>query len=107
MSLDVTLTETRPVDVYSANITHILVEMAKEADLYMFIWHPDEIGITEAYELIRPLTVGLNTLRGDPDRFKAFNPRNDRGSYDDLVEFVEDYLAACIKSPDADVSVYR
>lgn len=107
MSLSVTLTKPRPEEVYSANITHNLVEMAKGADLYMFIWHPDEIGITEAYELIRPLTVGLNTLRGDPDRFKAFNPPNGWGSYEGLVEFVEAYLTACIKSPDADVSVYR
>lgn len=93
--------------VYSANITHNLVRMAKEAGIYMHLWRPEEIGITKASQLIEPLAAGLNTLALDPDAFQKLNPSNGWGDYDGLVQFVRDYLAACQKWPDADVSVYR
>lgn len=107
MSLDVRLTATRPTTVYSNNITHNLNEMAQEAGIYEHLWRPDEIGITKASELIEPLYKGLVLLKSDPDRFKAFNPSNGWGNYNSLVQFVEDYLAACQEDPDAEVSVSR
>lgn len=107
MSLDVILTATRPTTVYSKNITHNLAEMADKAGIYEHLWRPDEIGITKASELIEPLYKGLVLLKSDPDRFKAFNPSNGWGNYNSLVQFVEDYLAACQEDPDAEVSVSR
>jgi hypothetical protein len=107
MSLDVSLLERRPVEVYSANITHNLGGMAKEAGIYMHLWRPDELGITKAHQLIEPLRKGLDVLKAEPDRFKALNPPNGWGSYDGLVRFVEDYLAACVAKPEATVDVDR
>jgi len=107
MSLDVSLLERRPVEVYSANITHNLGRMAKEAGIYMHLWRPDELGITKAHQLIEPLRKGLDVLKAEPDRFKALNPPNGWGSYDGLVRFVEGYLAACIAKPEATVDVDR
>jgi hypothetical protein len=46
-------------EVYTANITHNLNRMAKEAGIYKHLWRPDEIGITLAGELIEPLQSGL------------------------------------------------
>lgn len=93
--------------VYSANITHNLNRMADEAGIYHHLWRPDEIGVTKAAELIEPLKVGLELLKSDPDRFKAFNPSNGWGDYEGLVSFVERYLAACKEYPEAEVSVSR
>lgn len=107
MSLDVHLMETKPCDVYWANITHNLTKMANEAGLYKALWRPDEIGVTTAKELIPLLKEGLERLEADPEKFKAFNPSNGWGSYEDLVEFVRDYLKACKESPDATVRVSR
>jgi len=107
MSLDVTLTAVRPIDVYSENITHNLGKMAEQAGIYQHLWRPDEIGITKAEQLIIPLTTSLELLISDPERFKAFNPSNGWGSYDGLITFVQNYLAACFDNPDADVSVCR
>ena len=107
MSLDVWLTAVRPTQVYERNITHNLNTMADEAGIYKHLWRPDELGITKASQLIEPLTKGLELLRSDPERFKAFNPPNGWGDYDGLVDFVAEYLKACIDHPDADVGVSR
>lgn len=93
--------------VYSANITHNLINMADEAEIYKHLWRPDEIGITKAAELIEPLSAGLALLKSAPERFKKFNPENGWGTYDGLVAFVENYLAACEEYPTASVRVSR
>ena len=107
MSLDVYLTAVRPTEVYSRNITHNLNKMAMEAGIYEALWRPEEIGIVRADQLIEPLTVGLEKLKADPERFKEFNAPNGWGMYDNLINFVEDYLEACIKNPDAEVRACR
>jgi|SRR5215475_11939134 len=107
MSLDVHLTATKPVMVFDANITHNMIDMAKAADLYQCCWRPEEISITKAEQLIEPLSRGIETLKADPDKFKAFNPSNGWGDYDDFVRWLENYLAACKRYPDADVDVSR
>lgn len=94
-------------EVYSANITHNLGRMANEAGLYVYLWKPDECGLTHAKQLIEPLIAGLAVLQYDPERFRTFNPSKGWGDYDGLVSFVEQYLAACREYPDAEVSVSR
>ena len=107
MSLDVTLTATRPTEVYWRNITHNLNKMAMEAGIYQHLWRPEEIGITKAKSLIEPLTEGLAKLEADPDHYKKFNAPNGWGTYDNFVDFVRDYLEACRANPDADVHACR
>ena len=97
--------ETR--EVYSRNITHNLNAMAEAAGIYEPLWRPDEIGITQAKQLIEPLVAGLEQLRAEPEKFKVHNPSNGWGSYDGLVAFVADYLEACRMYPDASVRVWR
>lgn len=93
-------------EVYTANITHNLNRMAREAGIYEVLWRPEEIGITHAAQLIAPLTDGLALLRSDPERFERFNPVNAWGSYEGLVRFVVEYLEACTSYPTAEVSVW-
>lgn len=107
MSLDVTLTEVTPNEVYSANITHNLGAMADAAGIYKALWRPEEIGISTAAQLIAPLTAGLALLKSDPDRFRQFDAPNGWGKYEHFVPFVERYLEACRESPNAVVSVSR
>jgi hypothetical protein len=107
MSLDIYLSAVRPTTVYSRNITHNLNRMATEAGIYEHLWRPDEICVTKAAQLIEPLKAGLALLLAEPERFRDFNPANGWGSYEGLVEFVQEYLSACEENPDADVSVWR
>jgi hypothetical protein len=107
VSLDVHLSVVRPVEVYWRNITHNLNRMADEAGIYKHLWRPDEIGVSRAGDLIQPLRDGLAVLESDPERFKQFNPANGWGSYEGLVDFVREYLAACEANPDAEIEVSR
>lgn len=107
MSLDVWLAGTIGKEVYSANITHNLSDMAEAAGIYMHLWRPEEIGATKARDLIEPLRVGLAQMKADPAKFEAYNAPNGWGLYKHFVPFVEAYLDACENSPDADVHVSR
>jgi hypothetical protein len=94
-------------EFYHANITHNLGSMANEARIYKHLWRPEEIGVTKAAELIAPLEAGLILLKSNPSRFKAFSAENDWGTYKQFVLWLENYLDACKKYPDALVSVSR
>jgi hypothetical protein len=97
----------RKRSVYSANITHNLNKMADAASIYMHLWRPEEIGITKAAQLVIPLREGITRLNAEPVKFRQYNAPNGWGLYEHFVPFVEQYLAACEKNPDADVSVSR
>jgi hypothetical protein len=93
--------------VYSDNITHNLNTMAQKAGLYKYLWRPEELNIKKASELINPLRKGLHKLKMNPIKYKKFNPENGWGDYEGLVSFVENYLNACYKYPDANVEASR
>ena len=118
MSLDFYLIAPEPVEVqcpycthksleqkrlFSANITHNLGEMANKAGIYKHLWHPDEINIQTAKELVEPLTEGLQKLKNDPEYYKEFNASNNWGMYVHFVPFVEEVLKACEEFPEAEV----
>ena len=107
MSLDVRLEAVRPTVVFDSNITHNLGKMAAKAGLYQLLWRPEELNITHAAQLIEPLRVGLALLERDPAYYRQFNPTNGWGTYEKLVEFTREYLAACIENPDAEIHVSR
>jgi hypothetical protein len=107
VSLNVYLEAVRHTTVYERNITHNLNKMAGEAGIYECLWRPDEIGVTKAAQLIEPLRAGLAKLIAEPDRFRAFNPANGWGTYEGLVDFVQEYLSSCEENHDADVRVSR
>lgn len=107
MSLDVYLTRMMPSTVYDANITHNLGKMAEAAGIYKHLWRPEELGITKAEELIKPLEEGLALLKSDPVRFEKFNSPNGWGMYEHFVPFVENYLNACKENLNATIETSR
>lgn len=94
-------------EVYWANITHNLGGMAREAGIYEALWRPEELGKEKASDIIPILEVGLADLKARPDYFEQFNAPNGWGLYEHFVPFVEDYLEACKKYPDAVIGVSR
>lgn len=114
MSLDVYLTSPEcptcghsETEYFSANITHNLGAMAREAGIYEACWRPEEIGITHATQLIEPLRSGIALMKADPKRFAKHNPSNGWGSYAGFLPWLERYLAACEDHPEAEVRVSR
>jgi hypothetical protein len=94
-------------EVFWANITHNLGGMADAAGIYHALWRPDEVGFSKTQHLIGPLQEGLKRLKENPGEFRKYNPTNGWGTYEDLIDFAERYLAACEEFPDADVHVSR
>jgi len=94
-------------EFFSANITHNLGSMADEAGIYRCLWRPDENGITKAGQLVPLLEAGLALMRSDRPRFEKFNAKNGWGLYEHFIPWIEEYVEACKKYPDATVRVSR
>lgn len=114
-------------EIYSANITHNLGEMAGEAGIYEALWRPHRLRLDynipeedynaeyefeesvtiKAKEIIPLLEKGLKDLKARPEYFKKFDSPNGWGLYVNFVPFVEKYLNACKENPDAIVGVWR
>lgn len=114
MSLDVSLEVNKCLhcnhsdEVFSANITHNLNEMAEEAGIYKHVWRPEELEeIKQAGDLIEPLTDGLTQMKEDPERFERHDSPNGWGVYEDFVMWLEEYLTACKQWPNATITVDR
>ena len=107
MGLSVSIRKKQWVDVWDQNITHNLTTMAREAELYKALWHPEELQIQTAEDLIPYLERGLSNLRINPDKFRKLNPPNGWGTYENLVNFVERYLSACKEYPNGKIEADR
>lgn len=107
MSLDVHLMVVQPVSIWSDNVTHNLVPMAKAAGIYEAVWRPDEHGLTTAAQLIPILEEGIARLEAEPEKYCALNPSNGWGSYDDFLPWLKQYRDACKQNPGATVEVSR
>ena len=96
-----------PAYLFDANITHNLTRMADAAGIYEALWRPEEIGAVKARDIVERLRAGLALLKGDPERFEAFNAPNGWGLYKHFVPFVERVLEACEANPGATIRVSR
>jgi len=114
-------------EVYWANITHNLREMADDAGIYEALWRPHRLkegynipeneykaeckfedeNTSKAKDIIPLLEKGLADLKARPKHFEKFNSPNGWGMYEHFVPFVEKYLEACKEYPDAIVEVSR
>ena len=105
---EVTLRQYEDHEAYSANITHNLNKMAQAADLYDVLWRPDQMkNVKYAKDIVVKLANGLQMLESDPEYFKRYDPENGWGNYDNLIDFVKNYLKACQKYPNAEIGVSR
>ena len=92
-------------ELYWSNITHNLNKMADKAGIYEALWRPEEKGYKVAKDIIEIVEAGLKELKKRSEYFKGFNPENGWGTYEQLVNFTEEYLEACKKYPEAIIRV--
>lgn len=93
--------------VFDANITHNLNKMADAAGIYEACWRPEEIGATKASDIIPILEKGFEDMKARPEYYKQFDLPNGWGLYIHFLPWVESYLNACRKYPDAIIEVSR
>ena len=106
MSLDFYLQyeiDDNEIEVFDANITHNLNEMAKQVGIYEALWHHTRINAVYAKDIIGKLDSGYNQLVADPAKYKKFDSPNGWGKYDNFVPFVKKVLDACEKYPNAKI----
>jgi len=94
-------------EIYSRRITHNMREMAKEANVYSACWEPEKINAVNARDIIPTLKKGIKNMKARPDHYKQSNPLNGWGSYNLFLSWLEEYLIACEKFPDAIIEVDR
>lgn len=107
-------------EIYEANITHNLNKMAEEAGIYEACWRPYQLReeydkdwnheeerdfaefiVTKSYELIDIIEKGLGDMKAKPDHYEQFNSPNGWGLYENFVPWVENYLEALKRNPNA------
>lgn len=103
MSLDLYLVQPMPTRVHHGNVTHNLNRMAMEVGIYQCLWHPEDVGVTHAHQLIDPLRAAIRAMLADPERFRAHNPANGWGDYEGFLAFCRRLADACEEYPDAEV----
>ena len=115
-------------ELYQANITHNLGEMASKAGLYEALWRPYRLRLNYtkeleadskkewefedsqtilAEELIPVIEKGLAKLKAKPAYYKKYDSPNGWGLYEHFVPFVKEYLKACKQFPKSVVKVSR
>lgn len=93
---------------YHANITHNLGNMADEADIYKYLWRPEECeDIKKAGDLVQPLLKGLIMMLAQRERFETYNPKNGWGDYNTFVTWISKYIYNCLLYPNSRISVSR
>jgi hypothetical protein len=107
MSLDLSLVRMQECDVFSANYTHNITGMAREAGVYGLLWRPEENGNPKASDLIVPLEEAISAMKFDPARFRLYDPSNNWGSYATFLPWLEQVLNACREFPDSMVRSSR
>lgn len=103
MSLDISLIEKRPTEVFEANITHNLNRMAEAAGIYRYLWRFEETGLTQAWQLIGVLDQAIQDMKARPEHYRQFDAANGWGKFDDFVPWLERLLTACREHPEASI----
>jgi hypothetical protein len=97
MSLDLRLFG----EVYAANITHRLADVAKEAGIYGLLWHPDENGYPQAFDLIEPLEQAIADMEARPYHYEQFDADVGQVRLAQFLPWLRDLLRACRAHPEA------
>lgn len=95
-------------EVWHNNITHNLTDLARHVGIYEYVWRPEEtIDVRRANDLIGPLMRAIAMLQKNPNFYKTFDSPNGWGTFEQFCEFLNDYLNACKKYPNAVIETDR
>ena len=113
MSLDVYLSTPacptcgRNDELFHANITHNLSEMAGELGIYPALWCPEAVNVTCAADLIVPLTAAIEKMQADPEHWQSYDSPNGWGLAVNFLPWLVRYRAACLEHPKSVVTANR
>lgn len=102
MSLDITLTDVfvePPVQLESLNITNNLIDFAIALNCYECIWKPKNLNIITAYQLLPHLYEAYYNVIKYGDIYLSLLPKNGWGTKEQFLNFIDQYIEACITYP--------
>lgn len=105
MSLNIYLMKTQRVSVCSENTTHNHGKMADALGVYTHLWHPEELGLKYAHELIAPLRGAINELETNPEKYRQYDAPNGWGKVEYFIIFLKKVLSGCEETPEAEIEV--
>jgi hypothetical protein len=99
--------ETKRTSLYRATLNHNLSRMAYEARIYEPLWCPQAVKTAVAKDVIPSLQKGLQLLKTEDTAsfFRQFEIKDESGTCEELITFVEKYLIALKKHPQAFIGI--
>lgn len=99
--------EIEDTNVFNANITHNLYNMAIEAGISDELWRPNEVGISTAKQLIEPLNKAIVDMENRPSHYKKFDASNGWGTYKDFLPWLKRLFDACKEYPNSIIEISK
>ena len=103
MSLDISISATRRVEIFDRNITYNLAPMYyKCIDKELGFKKLNNMSCKEALPI---LNSAINDLIENQEEYEKLNPKNGWGTYDGLLEAIKDMRNCCEDNPDGIIDV--
>ena len=108
MSLDIYIANPQSgAENFEWNITHNLGRMADELGIWHVLWHPENLGIDVAGDMIQHLEPAYTKLTVFGEYYDQFAPANGWGNRQNLFELVDALLRYARRYPECHVTVSR
>lgn len=104
MSLDFYLDKVMLTNIYWRNITHNLGKMWREAGIYDDLYNSDG---KKAGDIVESLKLGYKKMLNNPDKYKALEPDNGWGNYQNALDFLDSVIKHCEEHPDATIRISK
>ena len=103
MSLDISITAKREVEIYEANITYNLAPMYYQCiDKENGLKKLDNMKCKDALKIIQN---GINDMLNNAEAYRKLNPKNGWGSYEGLLAKLQEMRTCCENNPDGIINV--
>ena len=91
-------------EVWEWNVTHNLSQMWRAAGIFNEIYNSEGV---EASEVVDRLNHGLRMMTHHPEAYRALEPSNGWGTYENAIEFIGNFIEACNEYPKAVIAVCK
>ena len=88
--------------LYDGNATHNLIKMWTKAGVYECLYESHD---KTAAEIVEKLGIGLDDMFCYPEKYKALEPTNKWGTYQNALDFLYDIHKKCVEHPKAKIYI--
>ena len=104
MSLDISITAKREVEIYEDNVTYNLSKMYyKCIDKEKGFKKLDGMNCKEALPIINN---AIQDMLNNADEYRKLNPENGCGSYEGLLSSLQEMRNCCENNPDGTINIF-